>query len=85
MSKGKQSYIENLEPGLLIAYKEGDELKSGKILKVQELEVFVEQFGGLKRNVLKNQIVWVKTGSRWPKEIFKLLRGDNNEEDSGSC
>lgn len=81
--KDKSKYIENLEPGLLIAYKDEKGLiKSGKVLAVGIRFVNVKEFNGENKDILKSSIIWVKTGQRWPKEIFKALRAGGKLEEN---
>lgn len=70
----KEKYIQNLETGTLVAFTlPSGEIKSGKVLKISET-IQVEEFTGAKLEIPKSDIIWVKTGQRWPKEIFKALR-----------
>lgn len=51
---------------------------SGKVLQVNESNVEVATKNGIKFTVEKKNILWVKTGSRWPKGVYLLLKGESN-------
>lgn len=84
-SKSKDEYIENAEPGLLVAFRLNFESKSnvkltkvisGKIIENDtEQEMYaVETRNGLKYGVPYSAIVWVKTGNRWPKGVYQEMK-----------
>jgi len=73
--ENKAKYIENLEVGTLVAYRvSADKIKSGKVTIVASNAVEVEDYEGLVYIVKKEDIIWVKTGKRWPKPIFTALK-----------
>ena len=83
-SNDKQKYIDSLTPGMLIAFNTpNDGIKSGKVEDVYTFHVTVEEYSGERVIVYKKDIAWVKTGKRWPKEIFNELIGKTAEEENG--
>lgn len=73
ISRTKEEYINNLEVGVLIAFK-ANRMMSGKVIEIREDEVKVETKNGSIYYVGKGSIAWVKTGARWPSGIFNALR-----------
>lgn len=74
-TKQKIEYIENAEIGVLVAFKFRDKVRSGKIAKKPVGYLVVETQNGTEYNIPYEDVLWVKTGERWPKQIFKLLKG----------
>lgn len=72
-SKSKKDYIENIEVGVLIAFKIQDRMVSAKVIQVNENDVKVETKNGSIYFVGKESIAWVKTGNRWPAGIYNAL------------
>lgn len=77
---GKEKYIENLSIGQIVAFhfknSYGKEVvKSGKIESINENNLIIINKVGTSFEVKKEEIVWVKTGSRWPKGVYELLKG----------
>lgn len=78
----KQRYLDNLEKGQIIAFAFLDKTLSGKVTDVEELAVNVEAKNGQKFIVAYKDILWVKTGNRWPKGVYIALKrneGDMHE------
>lgn len=79
-SSGKEKYIENLSIGQIVAFhfknSYGKEVvKSGKIESINENNLIIINKVGTSFEAKKEEIVWVKTGSRWPKGVYELLKG----------
>lgn len=77
---GKEKYIENLAVGQIVAFHlrnhYGKEVvKSGKIDEINGNELVISNKVGNTFAAKKDDIVWVKTGSRWPKGVYELLKG----------
>lgn len=82
----KLSYINRVDVGTLIAFNNvigkdinGDEIVrclTGAIIKKDEENqiLFVESKRGNKFNVPYHKVLWLKTGTRWPSDIYKLLK-----------
>lgn len=79
--KAKQRYIENVEVGTIVAFKVVvcgiGKVKSAAVVNIS-----------IKRQMLKlvtkaeieyvvpfKDILWVRTGKRWPKGVYELLKG----------
>lgn len=83
--RSKSDYIKNAEAGLIVAFRLYFQSKSkvkltkvisGKILendKDNELYT-VETKNGLKYGVPYDSVEWVKTGSRWSKEVYEEMK-----------
>ena len=82
----KKQRIERAEAGLLVAFnnpKQKGRIMTAKILQNNRESLVVETKFGLRLEVESKDVIWVKTGSRWPKQIYLELikdRGARNEE-----
>ncbi len=73
----KAAYIDNAKIGMLIAFKVNDrKALSGKIEEIHQAGFVVKTKNGVKFSVRKKNVMWVKTGSRWPKGVYLALKGD---------
>ena len=75
--KRKEIYIKRLIGGELIAFRVGgwqNRVLSGKVIAVGETSCRVETRNGLRFLVRKENIIWVKTGDRWPKGVYQALK-----------
>lgn len=82
--KDKAAYVENAEIGTIVAFKLPDgRVKSAKIsrrsIAHRKLKL-VTQYGA-EFVVSYDDIIWVRTGKRWPKGVFNLLKGKVAEGD----
>lgn len=68
-------YLSNAEPGTLVAFKKRktDAAMSGKFVEVNDGEVVVETKMGTIFKLMPADIIWVKTGARWPRWVFNLF------------
>jgi len=73
--KGKKDYVENAESGLLVAFRIGNKITTGKIKQNLQNYYIIETIKGSKLKVNKENILWVKTGQRWPNHIYNALKG----------
>jgi hypothetical protein len=74
----KMHYVETAEIGSIVAFRcEDGKVKSAKIekrsTKNRKLKL-VTQYGA-EFIVPFESIIWVRTGSRWPRGVFELLKG----------
>lgn len=80
---GKQRYIDDLSPGTIIAFKLPDgRVKSAKVTKKSSANKIAEvktEYGA-EYIIPFDSIVWVKTGKRWPKGVYNLLKGKSANE-----
>ena len=74
-TRDKLEYIKDAEVGVLVAFRFRDKVRSGKIIRKQDGLLVIETHNGTTYNVLYEDVVWVKTGDRWPKQVFNMLKG----------
>lgn len=86
----KMPYIENIEIGTLVAFRlSNGKVKSAKVTRksTKNRKLKLETDYGAEYIVSYNDIVWVRTGKRWPRGVYKLLKGlvdDNGKEEQKS-
>ena len=86
----KMPYIENVEIGTLVAFRLfNGKVKSAKVIRksTKNRKLMLETDYGAKYIVPYDDIVWVRTGKRWPRGVYKLLKGlvdDNGKEEQKS-
>lgn len=83
--KQKMPYIEKIEIGTLVAFRlSNGKVKSAKVIRksTKNRKLKLETDYGAVYIVSYEDIIWVRTGKRWPKGVYKLLKGlvDSNEE-----
>ena len=74
----KMHYIENIEIGTIVAFKlSSGKVKSAKVVKksTKNRKLKLETDYGAEYIVPYENIVWVRTGKRWPKGVYNLLKG----------
>lgn len=73
----KKTYINNMSVGTLVAFKTNGKVKSAKIIKKSTKNelALVETKVGKQYRINYDEIVWVKTGKRWPRGVYNLLKG----------
>lgn len=74
----KTSYIENAEVGTLVAFRlSSGKVKSAKIIKKSSKKrmLKVETEYGAQFIVYYDDVIWVRTGARWPRGVYNLLKG----------
>lgn len=81
----KMSYIENIEIGTLVAFRlSTGKVKSAKVMRksTKNRKLKLETDYGAEYIVSFDDIVWVRTGKRWPKGVYRLLKGlvDKDEQ-----
>lgn len=83
----KMPYIENIEIGTLVAFRlSNGKVKSAKVTRksTKNRKLKLETDYGTEYIVSFDDIVWVRTGKRWPRGVYKLLKGlvdDNGKEE----
>ena len=85
----KMSYIENIEIGTLVAFRlSNGRVKSAKVVRksTKNRKLKLETDYGAEYVVPFESIVWVRTGKRWPRGVYRLLKGlgDSNGENQNS-
>lgn len=86
--KQKMQYIENVEIGALVAFRlSNGKVKSAKVTRksTKNRKLKLETDYGAEYIVSYDDIVWVRTGKRWPRGVYKLLKGlvDENGNETG--
>lgn len=74
----KDGYIEKVNLGCLVAFKTNTgKVSSAKIIKrsLKRRMLLLETEYKSVYKVSFNDVLWVKTGNRWPKGIYELLKG----------
>lgn len=79
----KLERVQTAPIGTVVAFKlDNGAVKSAKIVrrstKDQTLKLTTKY--GVSHLVSYSDIVWVKTGSRWPRWVYNLLKGIESEE-----
>lgn len=84
----KMHYVENVEIGTIVAFRlSSGKVKSAKVVKksTKNRKLKLETDYGAEYIVPYESIVWVRTGKRWPKGVYNLLKGtvcSNEKEQS---
>lgn len=88
-TKEKGDYINEVKLGTLIAFRSDEgNLISGKLIKVVKVKTpidksyIIESIDGETHIVTKESIAWVKTGQRWPKQIFEELKKSGGKQNA---
>ena len=81
----KMSYVENIEIGALVAFRvpnAENKVKSAKVVRksTKDRKLRLETDYGAVYTVSFDDIVWVRTGKRWPKGVYRLLKGLTTDE-----
>lgn len=74
----KTAYVENAEVGTLVAFRlSSGKVKSAKVIKrsAKNRMLKVETSYGATYVVPYEDVVWVRTGKRWPRGVYNLLKG----------
>lgn len=74
----KLQYVENIAIGTTVAFRlSNGKVKSAKVAKksTKNRKLKLETDYGAEYIVNYEDIVWVRTGKRWPKGVYKLLKG----------
>lgn len=80
----KMLYIENVEIGTLVAFRlSSGKVKSAKVTRksTKNRKLKLETNYGAEYIVSFDDIVWVRTGKRWPRGVYKLLKGLVDEDE----
>lgn len=74
----KMSYVEGVEIGTIVAFRlSSGKVKSAKVVKksTKNRKLKLETDYGAEYIVSYDDIVWVRTGKRWPRGVYNLLKG----------
>ncbi len=76
--KQKMSYIENIDIGTIIAFRlSNGKVKSAKVARksTKNRKLKVETDYGAEYIISFEDVIWVRTGKRWPRGVYQLLKG----------
>lgn len=84
--KQKMLYVENIEIGTLVAFRlSNGKVKSAKVMRksTKNRKLKLETDYGAEYIISYEDVIWVRTGKRWPKGVYRLLKGlvDENEKE----
>lgn len=74
----KMSYIENVDIGTIVAFRlSNGKVKSAKVTRksTKNRKLKLETDYGAEYIVSYDDVIWVRTGKRWPRGVYKLLKG----------
>lgn len=73
----KMSYIERAEIGTIIACTIDGKTRSAKIVKrsTKKKRFMVETAYGAQHIVPYESVIWVRTGNKWPRGVYRELKG----------
>jgi hypothetical protein len=80
----KMPYIENVEIGTLVAFRlSNGKVKSAKVIRksTKNRKLKLETNYGAEYIVSYDDIIWVRTGKRWPRGVYNLLKGLTDKND----
>lgn len=81
----KLKYVEEAPIGTLVAFKpEVGKVKSAKIIKksTKNRRLKVETAYGATFIVPYEDVIWVRSGSRWPRGVYNMLKGIEDGSDN---
>lgn len=79
----KQKYLDNIQVGALVAFRVNDKkAKSAKVIKksTKQRKLMVETSYGATSVISFDDVLWVRTGNRWPRGVYNMLKGIGDEE-----
>lgn len=83
INEEKEMYIANANVGTLVAFRlSNGKVKSAKITRKSSSKrrFKLETSYGAEYIVPFEDIIWVRTGKRWPRGIYRLLKGIEDEK-----
>lgn len=81
IDSGKLDRIMNADIGTLVAFRtESGKVKSAKIVNrsSKNRKLKLETAYGKQFVVDYEDVIWVRTNSRWPKGVFEMLKGSKD-------
>ena len=79
----RTEYIKSAEKGTIMAFRLPDgKAKSAKMIErsLKREKLKMETAYGRQFIISFSDVIWVKSGNRWPKGVFNLLKGNVNNE-----
>lgn len=83
----KMSYIENIDIGTIVAFRlSNGKVKSAKVTRksTKNRKLKLETDYGAEYIISYDDVVWVRTGKRWPRGVYKLLKGQVDSNGKGA-
>lgn len=80
----KQKYLDNIQTGALVAFKVSEtKAKSAKVIKksTKSRKLMVETSYGATHVIPFEDVLWVRTGARWPRGVYNMLKGIGEENE----
>ena len=73
----KMRYVRDVNIGVIVAFKDGDKVRSAKVVRKSTNRniLKLEDRRGREFLVSYNDVIWVRTGHRWPRGVYELLTG----------
>ena len=81
IAERRMPYVENAPIDTIVAFKlPTGKVKSAKIINkfIKNRKLKVETAYGAQFIIPYDSVIWVKTGTRWPKGVYNLLKGNHN-------
>lgn len=77
VDENKMRYVRDIDIGVLVAFTINGRVKSAKVLKKSSAKqvLKLEDKRGQDYIVPYSDIIWVRTGKRWPRGVYELLTG----------
>lgn len=71
------AYVDRIQRGMLVAFMYEGKMKSAKVIEksTKRRKLKLQTKVGIIYVVDYNAVAWVKTGARWPKGVYELLKG----------
>lgn len=82
VNNNRMRYVENVEIGTIVAFTKPDGgVDSAKVINrsTSKRKLKVQTYYGIEYVIAFEDVIWVKTGSRWPKGVYNLLKGRSGE------
>ena len=74
----REEHLENMVCGNIVAFTTGMDMYSGKVVSVEGNYVTIQTPNGSVFYKKKDDVKWVKNGSKWPVGIFNALKRSKN-------
>lgn len=74
----REAYVDSAKVDMIVAFKlPNGKVKSAKIIKrsTPKRRFMVETKYGAQFVISFDDVIWVKTGTRWPKHVYNLMKG----------
>lgn len=81
VTSNREAYVDSAKVDMIVAFKlTNGKVKSAKIIKrsTPKRRFLVETKYGAQFIISFDDVVWVKTGTRWPKHVYNLMKGIGN-------